>query len=285
MLCNAPTKKHGLCKNLQGRCHHHPISNIHNGEGVLDVLSTVTKPLHSIPWVGPRIKHTLQGQRTGPTARFTKFLNTTGRQPVVKLEVFRKPVEKPVEHALNALSLGGYEKTKKKLGYKEVYHSYAVVTLADGKKYTIHKNETVQHRESTATDLAGEHIDIPLPASHDFTLRDMVNTAAKTDQGTTASEQSERDFWMYNPRDKNCQDWTGQLVVDNGLHPVDPSAQEFMTKQDSHALVGSLGALSFIPERVTALAATLDRTVYGDGISLEPAPYRLRLPRSNFTRK
>lgn len=142
----------------------------------------------------------------------------------------------------------------------------------------VNKNHVIEEREATAADLHNEHNDIPLPADHDLTIRAIFETAMNTDQGKPSSEESKVKFVQYSGHSDNCQDFTRQMILDNGLEPSNPKAQELLEPQDGKALIGSLGILAPVAQAITDTAATLDRVVHGDGIK----PYKLRPPRHNL---
>jgi hypothetical protein len=182
--------------------------------------------------------------------------------------VARKPIESIVERALNSLSGGAFGETKKRLGYDNVYHSYVIATLENGEQYTIHKNETVQSRPTTKHDRSGELSSVNLPVDHEFTIKSLVDTAATSDLGKPATEQSVKDFWMYDPSDRNCQSWSSDIIRDNDLSGgLDEKGRILLEKQDAKSLVDSLGPLRKIPKLVTDVAATADRVIFGDGLT------------------
>ena len=278
MRCGHATRKGTPCQNLSGRCRHHPVLPVvEEGEGLREVLHTLTKPIHNVPWLGPRIKHTLEGPRKIATKRFTKFLETEGNQPIVKLEIARKKIEGPVETALNVLSLGGFNKVKKKLSYDKVYHNYLLATMADGRTFVVHKNHVVESRAANKDDLQNEKYNIALPTDRTLTLKEMFDRALNTDKGEPASEDSKRRLIQYDPSVANCQFFTQEMLGDNGLTPTDPEALKFIEPQNSKALINSLGPLAPVAKFVTDTAATLDRTVHGDGLA--NINFKLRPPR------
>jgi len=235
--------------------------NLRHGEGLKDILDSI----------GRRIRVTMQGPRSGATKRFTEFLDKEGSQRIVGMSVGRKPVEKGVERVLDALSGNAYSDKKKELGYKEAYHSYLIVDLEDeqGKRSqrTVHKNEIIEQRVTSQEDRSFEKSRITIPQDSDLTLKELINRAATTDLGKPADADSVKNFYRYDPSDANCQRFTRSIIEDNGwLDDQTPETKEFLEPQDSKALVGSLGALSFIPKLITDTAATLDRTRYGDGL-------------------
>ena len=232
------------CKN-SANCHvHHK-----QGKGIKEIAQ---KLLNYLPTGIPqRLYYMSQGPRKGPTKRFTQFLDTTGSQEVVSIEACRKPVEKGVKLAMDALSSGRFSAKAKELGYDDVLHAYLIVTLKDGSSHVIHKNHVVETRPATAADLSTEHYPIPLPAGRKLTLKEMINTAATTDRGAPASPDSQRRFYQYDSAQDNCQSFVRSVIEDNGLTPTDPKAIELLNPQDGQALVATLERYSHLPKLIT----------------------------------
>jgi hypothetical protein len=255
-MCHHITKA-GLPCQRKGKCPYH-------GDGLSKI------PQNIIYGISNRVWGLAAGQRKGSTSRFNNFLNSTeGTEPIVSLKIARKPIESGVEKALNILSLGNFRKVKAKLGYDQVFHNYLIAKLRNGKEYVIQKNHVVEERLATKDDLKNEQYDVPLPSRHDYNLRDMVQTASMSDLGKKGDTQSERRFWQYDARRENCQDFTRQMLVDNGLSPSDPKGQELLKPQDAEKLVGSLGVLAGVPKAITTLASHSDRVWWGDGLKAQ----------------
>ena len=254
--CSGTTKNGQPCKNGLN-CRWHLQNSQKDGEGIREFVSNAAKKVKE--WIGPSLGQRLavasQGPREGPTRRFKEFLEGEGSQQVIKLEVCRKPVESGVKAAMNWLSGGRFNKQALALGYDDVLHSYTIVTLANGEKYVVHKNEVIMHRKATDDDYKYEHYEIKLPEDKNLSLKDLVLTAANTDKGQAASADSIKRFYQYDSRSDNCQAFVKAIVVDSGLIPVDdPRALEIIEPQNAGALALA-ASVCLYPVRDAALLA------------------------------
>jgi hypothetical protein len=231
--------------------------------------STLRRVVNFIPH---RIGLALQGPRQGSTARFSTFLNNQGSQPIVKLEVARKPIETGVRKALDILSRGHFSKVASKLGYDQVYHNFLLVEMADGKRYVVQKNEVVGERYANDDDFHNERYEIPVPPA--TTLKSIIDTASGSFNGAPGSDNPNRKFWQYDGKSTNCQAFVQAVVQANHIPVTDQAAQELIKPQDAGALINSLGRLSSIPKIITDAAAIGDRVVFGDGLTKLGAGFR-----------
>ena len=191
-----------------------------------------------------------QGPRKGPPRRFTDFLDETADKKIVSIKVGRKPVLKPIQKALNYLSLGGYEKMKKKLKYDDTFHNFLLVELSDGTRVKLEKNHVVEFFPARSDDYKAENYSVPV--SKDLNLKEMIQNASDGDDK----------FWRYSAAHKNCQDFTTRMITKNELVPDKPVIVE---NQDASKIIDTLPGGALIPNLVTDTAASLDRAVYGDG--------------------
>jgi hypothetical protein len=247
----------------------------HQGDGIFRDAKDYTKRLVKKAvspikkFVGRRITAIKEGPATKPTSRLEKFLDThQGR--ITKLEVGRKPILSPVKKAMDILSLGNFSKRQGELKYDDVYHQYMLVTLEDGKTYKLEKNHVCEFFPAKASDYKGEHWDIPIGDSS-MTMKSMIDNA---------SRGNESNFWKYRSGSDNCQAFTRDMVVKNGLLPA-----ESMPIQDAAALTDSLPPyVNGVPNLVTDIAATADRLIHGDGVEKVPFSQRKRIHAALFHR-
>jgi hypothetical protein len=225
-------------------------SQLSQGGGVFDF---VNNRLHFKP-------------RKHATKRFKNFLGATGNQKVVKMEVGRTPVVGAVQSFLNTISLGGYEKKKKKLNYQNVFHNYLIITLANGDKYRIEKNHVIEASlVKSNTSHKYDELLYDIPVDEKVTVNSLIQNAEKDNEK----------FWQYNPRDNNCQIFVRDLIHKSHLEPDDEDTKHIIKPQDGNQLIESLPKpLQSLPNKITHLAAVGDRVIHGDGI---PKPKRRRV--------
>jgi hypothetical protein len=243
--CNGTTKQNRKCRNKaikEGYC------SVHHGEGVFS---------DGYNFIKRRAKALYEGPSDKPSSRLVKYLDST-TSPVVKLEVCRKPIIKPVHKLLDLVSLGGFSRRQKKLGYDDVYHSYLLVTTADGKKVKLEKNHVVEQMDAKPSDEENQRFDIPLQGKQ-VTLRDMINTA---------SHGNESNFYKYKGGSNNCQKFVAEMVERNGLLPQKQESMlsQGLALQDSHHLISALPGGTYLANAVTNTAAVADRLLHGDGL-------------------
>lgn len=254
--------------NLPIRGRRRPFPVVYDGGSVRDVLLNLTKPLHKLPFIGKRIKFTLQGPRKVPPKRVLDFMNSRsgGDQAIIKLEVSQKPIDN--QGFLNAISLGRFNEVKKKYGYDNAYHRFLLATMQDGKIYVVEKNHVVSIRPAKADDLKYPKHQIPLPTNRLLSLKEMFDNAINTDAGKPATQQSKERLIQYSASLANCQNFVKEMIEDNGLTPTDPETLKAIEPQNSVALVDAFGALAPLADLITDTASTLDRTKHGDGLTL-----------------
>ena len=252
MPCHALTKAGKPCRKQTN----YDICDMHSqmGEGLYEDVKGVAKKVINFSPFTRRIAAVAQGPRKTATARFNRFMEETSGRKVVKVELGRKPIVPLVQRAMDALSLGRFSKKQKELDYDAVYHQFLIVTLDDGRKIKIEKNEIVEQKPAKESDYKNKVWDIPLQGK-DLTIKDMV---------ANASAGQEQAFWQYSGSKDNCQKFSRDIIERNGLMPH--NEKEFAT-QDAKALTDSLPAATHaIPNLVTGIAATADRLYHGDGL-------------------
>lgn len=229
--CQATTKTGKQCKR-KGNCHIH-------GDGLYSDAKDFIKR---------RINAVREGPSSKPSSKLTKFLDQN-QNNITKLQVGRRPLMAPITRALDAISFGRFSKKVKELNYDKVYHNYMLITLDDGRIIKVEKNEIVSESNASASDLKGELYDVSLNGRR-LTVKNLIDTA---------SAGNEDDFYKYRAGTNNCQAFTRDVVVRNGLLPD----QEV---QDSQSLVNTLPAQGLIPNAITDAAAVGRRLLAGDGI-------------------
>lgn len=225
------------------------------------VLSTLKKGLDYLPksFLDRRLYKMAHGPRNTATKRLDNFLDKTNDETIVDMKVGKKPIVGAVDKTLNFLSRGAWDRKKKQLGYDDVYHSYSLITTVNkagqSKTYKLEKNHVIQEHTPSKEDYKNVGT-IDLPKDKKLTIKQLVKTASTGDN----------DFYKYNPKDSNCQNFISDLITRNNLTPRDKQAHDVLKKQDAKQLVNSLGVLKNIPHLVTNIAGIADRGVYGDGI-------------------
>ena len=171
--------------------------------------------------------------------------------------VGRTPVTSGIKKFMNYLSFGRLEKKRKELGYEDIFHSYIIVKLDDGKFYKVERNHIIEEKEITNKDqIKGEVKNIPL--DKEIEVGDMIENASK----------NSKDFWVYDPRDRNCQDFVERTIKNNDLYDnIDDETKEIVKPQDGNALIETLHYFKGVPKTLTDLYSGIDRAIYGNGVN------------------
>jgi hypothetical protein len=209
------------------------------GEGLFDAIGRFIK--------GPR-------EAAPPAVR--KELSNTTNLKVVRLQVSRQPLAKPLEAAMTWLSDGQWDLAKKGLRYDTVFHTGLVVSLANGDVKRVEKNEVLSITNFKRK--SGEElIDIPLKNS-----TNMSELIANAEQYL-----GKHDLYTYHAIERNCQDFVMGVIKSNDKSiDMTDGVKEFV-KQDSKSLGDNMGLMAKLASTAaTNLAGRLNHAVYGSGL-------------------
>jgi hypothetical protein len=223
-----------------------------NGDGVFSTL----KQIHNQTPVG-RLGLFLSGPRNHKSYRLNKFLEKHSNNEVTSVQIGKKPIISAVSKALNILSLGGYNKAKKSLGYDDVYHNYLIVGLNDGHFYKIEKNHQIEETKARQADFKNKMYNVEIPKDKKLSIKSMIDNASKDDPN----------FYKYSGLKKNCQDFTKSMIEKNGLIAEDPKILD--NQRVDILLAGIPRPFSNIPQFVTDIAGAADRatSMIADGVN------------------
>ena len=161
--------------------------------------------------------------------RVVNFLKAKGDLRITSIVIKRDPIQSILDKVLNIVSLGKFSELKHKYGYDELYHLRMVVTLSDGKSFTIEKNQVINIGGPVAKDTSQtQSIDVPLNGKN-ITLNMLVEKTIKN--------VGEDRFLKYDAFDTNCQRFILDLLESNGLSS--PDVRDFVL-QDVSQLVKEL---------------------------------------------
>jgi len=193
----------------------------------------------------------LQRNRYPPAVR--NFLDANGSKIVVQVDVGRDPVFSILEKALNVISRGQYEQNKRALNYDKMFHLYTVITLNDGRKYKLQKNEVIDISNFTGFGKGSQHF---------MAGRPMIPLSQFLENGRAYHERSGRNFYYYDPFSNNCQDFVTSLINGNNLGTS--TSNEFI-KQDAAAVVKNAPWTRIIARNITNLGSVLNVLRFGRG--------------------
>jgi len=230
-----------------------------DGKGVKDTVKKV------VGKVKTAVTNFRAGARPHAPPKVREFLKEHGDQKITDIRVGRVPLDKPLQKFLNWLSRGEYEATRKRLGYNDIYHTFLVVRLEDGKEYRIEKNSSVEMKPYEKEQQKAEHRAIPLkePVPLNLFLANGQHyyniTAPKVKRGKT--------FWEYDASNNNCQYFVDDLIKGNeGTNEIPKEgvkeAEDF-TQQDITQITNTLPNFT---KSVLDFRQALDHAIEGSGL-------------------
>jgi GNAT superfamily N-acetyltransferase len=141
-------------------------------------------------------------------AKTAKFLREHGSEEVTTLTVRRAPVGSMLHTALNAISLGTWNKTRNEFGYDKLYHLGLIIN----RRYITQRLSRVTVTLKDADSPGSEFMEVDLRnnANELFTLKSMLQ---KTEKSVGPNV-----FFKYDSFKNNCQNFVLNILVANGLN-------------------------------------------------------------------
>lgn len=162
----------------------------------------------------------------------------------------RTPINGMVDKFINLVSLGGFNKAKKQLGYDSMFHLSMVLTTNQG-KIGVEKNERINIQAGGTG--GGQSIDIQYDTGDTF--GSFLEKARR--------KMGDHRFFQYNAFANNCQDFILGLLSANGV--LSPEAREFI-KQDAEALIKRMPSyVGRIAQAATDLGGKVSQILTGQG--------------------
>jgi len=142
------------------------------------------------------------------------ILSQYGNNRIMNVEICKEVVSENTEFLLKALAGSAtWEAAKKKYGFDKFYHLFMIVTLDNGVRLHIEKNELI--RVSTS----------PRPCDNGLNLWS-VNIPLSVLFERTRARIGDRDFFTYDPLGNNCQNFVNQLLRTMNLW--NPTSKNFV---------------------------------------------------------
>jgi hypothetical protein len=216
---------------------------IAKGDGLTDIVKSGYR----------RVKDVLKGTRKHLPPSVRDYLAKYGTQQVIGMSVNRTPVFGIIQNTINVLSLGNWNKNKKKLNYDDVYHLYLLVTIRNGKTFRIEKNHVENMYETTEE--GKDHINVHVPKG--ITLNDLFINGEK-------AAGSPEKFHVYDSIHQNCQRYVEAIL--KGIGEWTPEVSKFVL-QDAPKLIEGSSWFGYVAKKITDLANVADVAVYGSSKS------------------
>ena len=187
------------------------------------------------------------------SSKFKAKMKQYGNNNIVDITVARSPVQRIVQKLLNFITVGKYDEMRKRLGYDDVYHLYLILTLDNGKRLRLEKNQIIQ-----MTDYSSDKPDkstMPVSMGKPIKLNDFIDKGIK--------HMGIKNFVRYSANELNCQNFVNQLLTANGINT--PELRKFIN-QDIEQLLTPLA--KDIGQVVTDVAGTVTQLTGGKDRSL-----------------
>jgi hypothetical protein len=140
--------------------------------------------------------------RSDLSPKVKKILSKCGDEVINHLEIQRVPLSKPLMLALNAFSLGQFDKNNP---YDKLFHLRLSITTYLG-NYTLEKNEVINMTCSKPQSFEGtETMDVPISK---ITLNELIDNTRK---------YMGADFIPYSVHNNNCQNFVFGVLKGNHL--------------------------------------------------------------------
>lgn len=138
-----------------------------------------------------------------------RFMEKYGEHLIVSANVCRVPLAKTLEKLGNILTLGKFNKSKASLGYSSYFHLYLNLTLDDGHKIHLEKNQTLNFREGEKKPISSTCIEVPGIGAKHLTLSEFFNNAL--------NQYGKDRIFVYDAVNRNCQAFVKDLLTANSL--------------------------------------------------------------------
>jgi hypothetical protein len=184
-----------------------------------------------------------------------QFLDTYKNWKVTQIQVCKTPVLNTVQTLFNVLSLGKLKENIDKLGYDDIYHLYANITISNGLQnviFRIEKNQRVMINHSVKGNKYSVCVTIKL--NEIPTLSSFLANARNIHEN-----KYNKAFWLYDPKYNNCQHFIQSLL--EGSNTYAKSISEFIL-QPSDKLLENAGLAYKFGKGITDIAGRIDRAIY-----------------------
>jgi hypothetical protein len=161
------------------------------GEGLLDVLK-------------PRSDSYNNSSR--------KTLEKFGDKAIKSLTLVRTPIPSMLNKALNFVSLGKWNKERRKYGFDTLYHLALLVGIEGGKTLVVEKNEVINISTSYRIKSNTEQLNLPLPTTGP-TLNMVLDT--------TRQRMGDKKYFLYDAFNNNCQVYIKNVLESINLYSTE----------------------------------------------------------------
>ena len=164
-------------------------------------------------------------------------------EPITSLQIGRKPINGMLDKLINVLSLGGWGKAKKELGYSDMFHLYMIING----KYVLERNHVVEMYKY-------------VPASNEEKINVVVNkplTVKELLENT--KERIGPELQRYDASSNNCQVFQSQILNANGLNSSE--AKKFVNQDVESVVKKQPWYLKYLMKGVTDVGHIINKII------------------------
>ena len=158
--------------------------------------------------------------RKTPPPKIKKWINKYKNNYVEDILVCREPINKHIKSFMNIITLGKFDKSLKGLRYEDLFHLY-IYFKVKGVYYRIEKNAVIT-------------LSVSKKKKSDICL-DLKEKKIKLGDFMKTAENYQKDFYSYNAKNNNCQDFVVSLLVGNKIIRKNSKTYKFI-KQDAEEI-------------------------------------------------
>ena len=149
-----------------------------------------------------------------------RVLDNIGDRPITSITIARKPLSAATTFALNAASLGEFNKRLRETPADTLFHLFIVITCGHG-TFVVEKNDTINIARFGGYPTGVEKMDVPLHGA--LTVGEML---------ARAQARMGDKFFTYKGLDNNCQYFVASLL--RGSHLATPQILDFVLQDTRH---------------------------------------------------
>ena len=210
--------------------------------------NVIAKPLKAVQ----SYAHTVIEGRNDYQPNARAVIKQYGDKQIKEIKIIRQPIQSFINTAFNALTFGQFQKKLDELPYDKLFHLRMVITLEDGKKIQLEKNEVINITLKVDTVKGQEELNVPLNTS--LTLNQLLEGGQKILKDK---------YFTYRAFGNNCQDY--QIALLKGSNLLTPQLEAFI-KQDVSELANINPFLKKIANTMTDLGGKFNEIIHGTGI-------------------
>tara|TARA_R110002073_G_scaffold157525_1_gene312918 strand:+ start:114 stop:1064 length:951 start_codon:yes stop_codon:yes gene_type:complete len=204
------------------------------------------------------------------THKSQDILNKYGNCPIISLQIYRTPIYEWINKAFQIISLGKWNKLRKKYNFDKMFHLALVATVSCENKQTnktkihnvlIEKNETILISDYYQTNKDTEIY--PINVDKIYTINQMLEKTLK--------DVGNEKFYLYDGLRNNCQYFIRYILKSNYLYTK--HINEFLF-QDIKKIVEELPPyFKTFQKKITDIASFVKRKTGGNDEMYNILPY------------